>query len=94
MSFAYFLKDNLPQQATFVKRKLFDTVGLLKEDFKIVADWKFFIDCICKFNRSYLYVDKILSTFYLNGISSLSENMSVIYEEKQEVLKTDYPAFF
>lgn len=93
LSFAYFLKDNLPQQATFVKRELFNDVGLFKDDFKIVADWKFFIDCVCKYNKSYLYVNKTLTTFYLDGISSFTENMKVIYEEKQFVLKKDYSAY-
>ena len=93
LSFAHFLKDNLPQQSTFVKRELFNDLGLFKDDFKIVADWKFFIDCICKFNKSYLYVDKTLTTFYLDGISSFPENMKVIFEEKQVVLKKGYPAY-
>ena len=93
LSFAYFLKDNLPQQATFIKRKLFDITGLFKEDFKIVADWKFFIECVCKYQVSYFHVDKILTVFYLGGLSSLPENMKVIYEEKQEVLKKDYSPY-
>lgn len=93
LSFAYFLKDNLPQQATFVKRDLFDTVGSFKEDFKIVADWKFFIDSICKFNRTYLHVNKTLTVFYRDGLSSFPENMKVIFDEKQEVLKGDYSAY-
>ncbi len=93
LSFAYFLKDNLPQQATFIRRDLFYTIGTFKEDVKIVADWKFFLDCICKHNRSYLYVNRILTTFYQDGISSFPENMKIIFDEKQEVLKTDYPAY-
>ena len=93
LSFAYFLKDNLPHQATFMKKELFKTIGLFKEDFKIVADWKFFIDCVCKHNRSYLHVNETLIFFYLGGISSVPENLEVIYNEKQEVLQSDYSPY-
>jgi glycosyltransferase involved in cell wall biosynthesis len=93
LSFAYFLKDNLPHPSIFIKKELFQTVGLFKEDFKIVSDWKFFIDSVCKYNASYLHVNNTLTTFYLDGISSLSENKVVIDAEKKEVLQSDYSAY-
>lgn len=93
LSFAYFLKDNLPHPSIFIKKELFQTVGLFKDDFKIVADWKFFIDSVCKHNASYLHIDKILATFYLDGISSLPVNKVIIDAEKQEVLQSDYSAY-
>lgn len=93
LSFAYFLKDNLPHQATFIKKNIFKKVGLFKEDFKIVADWKFFIDCVCKYNSSYLHVNETLIFFYLGGVSSFPENLAVIYNEKQQVLKSDYQPY-
>lgn len=93
LSFAYFLKDSLPHPAIFIKRVLFQKVGLFKEDFKIVGDWKFFIDSICKYNCNYLHVDKVLTTFYFDGISSKLENRAIIEKEKQEVLQTNYVAY-
>lgn len=93
LSFAYFLKDSLPHPAVFIKKELFQTVGLFKEDFKIVSDWKFFIDSVCQYNCKYLHVDKVLTTFYLNGISSQFENRIVIHKEKQEVLQFSYAAY-
>jgi len=93
LSFAYFLKDNLPHPAIVIKKELFQTVGLFNEDFKIVSDWKFFIDSVCMYNCKYLHVDKILTTFYLDGISSLFENRHIIDKEKQEVLQSGYAAY-
>lgn len=93
LSFAYFLKDNLPHQATFIKKTLFDRVGMYKEDFKIVADWKFFIDSICKYNVSYLHVNLTMTTFYVDGISSFPENKKIIDAEKKKVLEADYLAY-
>lgn len=46
LSFSYFVKDTLPHPATFIKRDAFAKTALYKEDFKILSDWKFFIDAI------------------------------------------------
>jgi glycosyltransferase involved in cell wall biosynthesis len=93
LSFAYFVKDTLPHPATFIKKDLFQKVGFYKEDFKIVSDWKFFLDAVCKYKATYLYVDKTLSVFYRDGMSSKPENKNVIYSEKQQVLESDYKPF-
>lgn len=93
LSFAYFLKDSLPHPAIFINRNLFQKVGLFKDDFKIVADWKFFIDSVCRYNASYFHVDTTLTIFYLDGISSLLENRIIIDKEKQEVLQSNYAAY-
>ncbi|MCG9793902.1 glycosyltransferase family 2 protein [Flavobacterium algicola] len=93
LSFAYFLKDNLPHPSIFIKKDLFKTVGYFDDNLKIVADWKFFIDSICRFNASYLHVDKTLTTFYFDGISSLPKNKGIIDHEKDQVLKSNYVAY-
>lgn len=93
LSFAYFLKDNIPHQATFMKKSLFENFGVYDEDLKIVADWKFFIDCICKHQVSYKYLNKTLVNFYLGGISSNPNNQRRMETEKQEILASNYKAF-
>lgn len=93
LSFAYFLKDNLPHPSIFIKKDLFGKVGLYQEDFKIVSDWKFFIDSVCRYNSKYVHVNKTLTTFYLDGISSLIENKSIIDQEKKIVLQSDYACY-
>lgn len=93
LSFAYFLKDNLPHPATFIKKDLFQKVGFFKEDFKIVSDWKFFIDSVCRYSCKYLHINQTLTTFYLDGISSQFENRAIIEKEKQAVLQSSYTAY-
>lgn len=93
LSFSYFVNDTLPHPATFIKRGLFQKIGVYKEDFKIVSDWKFFIDAVCKGNASYEHINKPLSTFYIGGMSSNPENRSIKFKEKEEVLKNDYSAY-
>jgi glycosyltransferase involved in cell wall biosynthesis len=93
LSFSYFTKDTLPHPATFIRASLFSKLGMYDESLKIVSDWKFFLESICKFNCSYIRVDEILTTFYLDGLSSDPKNKVLIFEESQQVLKSGFQAF-
>jgi glycosyltransferase involved in cell wall biosynthesis len=93
LSFSYFVKDTLPHPATFIKKELFDRIGLYDENLKIVSDWKFFMDAICKNNVSYKKVDDTLSEFHLDGLSSKAESRNIIFSEKQAVLRSEYAAY-
>jgi glycosyltransferase involved in cell wall biosynthesis len=84
LSFSYFMKDTLPHPSTFIKSSLFGIVGLYDEDLKIVSDWKFFILALFKHNCSYLQIDTILSTYYLDGISAADTNCSLIVEDYEQ----------
>lgn len=93
LSFNYFLNDTLPHPATLIKRSLFNKVGLLNEKNKIVSDWSFFTDAVCKFNATYKHVKSNITSFSANGISSLPENSMVIFSEKKDFLLKNYSAF-
>lgn len=93
LSFSYFVKDTLPHPATFIKREAFLKTNLYKEDFKILSDWKFFIDAICKYNLTYVKIDKTLSTFYIGGMSSNPNNRKLKHDERYQVLEQDYAVF-
>ena len=93
VSFQHFVEGSLPHPASFIKRTIFDRVGLYDESLKIVADWKFFLDAICRFNVSYKHIDTTISVFYLNGLSSLEKNQALLQQEKQSVFMKDYPMF-
>ena len=93
LSFSYFVKDTLPHPATFIKKEAFEKTNLYNESLKITADWKFVIDAICKYNLTYKKVNATFSVFYLGGMSSNPENRTIKYNEIQQVLKSDYPAY-
>lgn len=93
LSFSYFVKDTLPHPATFIKATLFDKVGMYDERLKIVSDWKFFIESVCKFNSTYRHIEEIVSIFYLDGFSSDSNNQDLISGERQYVLNSNFQAF-
>lgn len=93
VSFSYLVEDTLPHPATFIKANLFAKFGLFDEDLKIVSDWKFFIETICKHNATYKRIDEVLSTFYLDGLSSDPKNSELIKMEKQQVLRSGFSAY-
>lgn len=93
LSFSYFVEDTLPHPATFIKKEVFSKTNLYKEDFKILSDWKFFIDAICKYNASYIKINKTLSTFYIGGMSSNPENRIIKHNERQQILENEYAVF-
>jgi glycosyltransferase involved in cell wall biosynthesis len=94
LSFSHFIHDTLPHPATFIKASLFSKVGSYDEDLKIVSDWKFFILALFKYNCSYIKINEILTTYYLDGISSDLTNKKLIYEERQNVFNTDFKNYF
>ena len=93
LSFSYFVKDTLPHPATFIAKNAFEKTNLYNEELRILSDWKFFIDAICKFNLTYKKINTTLSTFYIGGMSSNPANRAIKHNEKQQVLEQDYPAF-
>jgi glycosyltransferase involved in cell wall biosynthesis len=80
----------LSHQATLFKKTLFDTLGMYDENLKIVSDWKFMILAFFKHNCSYLKVNEVMSTFYLDGISTLTD----FSFEKDQVLKEYFSDYF
>ena len=93
ISFSYLYKDTLPHQSTYIKKALFDRIGYYDENLLIAADWKFFIQTICKFNASYGYLDKVLSLYNLEGLSAQKENIIKLKKERAALLQTEFSAY-
>jgi len=87
LNFNYFVENSIPHQASFIKRKLFDLVGLYNEQLRISSDWKFFLDAIIKFNSTYKKIELFISNFDVNG---LSNNLKLVEEEKFKVISNEY----
>lgn len=87
LTFSYFVKDTLPHPASLIKRACFNEF-LFDENLKIASDWKFFMLGICKRKFSYLYINKVISSFYQDGISSKMPQL--VAQERQKVLNEDF----
>ena len=70
----HLLRNSLPHQATFIKRKLFDEYGLYDDTLKIVADWKFFVQCIILHNATIENLCIPVTYYEGGGLSDHAEN--------------------
>lgn len=68
-------------QASFCRRDLFERYGYFDDSYAIVADKKFFINCLGFHDASFKYVDMDVANFDVNGISSATEGP---WHEKHE----------
>ena len=91
LSFSYLYHDLPPHQSTFIKKKLFNDYGNYDESLKIVADWKFLILALLKYNATYKHVDKVFTNFYLGGVSGNSESFKLMQAEREIVLNKEFP---
>ena len=81
--------DRINHQACLIKSELFTKFGLYSEKYKIASDWKFFIDSIIIGNATVRYIDKNISFFDVEGISSISQEKA--HEETMEILRLTFP---
>lgn len=68
-------------QASFCRRDLFERYGYFDDSYAIVADKKFFINCLGFHDASFKYIDFDVADFDVNGISSATEGS---WHEKHE----------
>ncbi|PTX12972.1 glycosyltransferase family 2 protein [Sphingobacterium faecium] len=90
----FLFKASLPHPASFIKKDLFSRYGMYDQQYKIIADWVFFITVIIKENVSYRHIDQVISNFDTEGMSSKAENLSQIFEEKAEFLRENFSFFY
>lgn len=93
ISFDYLYTDTLAHQSTFIKRELFDKVGLYDEDYIIVSDWKFFIEALTFYKATYKAVHTILSVYNLDGLSATAKGTNIRKQERRTILKNDFSFF-
>ena len=93
LTFKNFYKGTIPHPSTFIKKRLFDIVGLYDESLKIVSDWKFFLLATAKFNCTCKHIPLIITAYNFDGLSSKPENLKLIEEERSQVLSEDFSFF-
>jgi len=76
----------LAHQSTFIKRNLFDNLGLYREDFKYNSDIDFWYRSIIINGASTQKLDLVISDYNLEGISSLDHKTKQYKEEISTIL--------
>lgn len=69
-SITYFLSSTIPHQATFIKRDLFKKIGCYDINYKISADWVFWIKAVIENKCTINLLNKKISYMEMGGISS------------------------
>ena len=93
LNFKYFLRSALPHQATLIKSSLFVKFGLYDETLQISSDHNFFLLTIVKHHCTYFHLDKPISVYYFNGISSDPNKAIQNTKEKNNALDRYFSDF-
>lgn len=76
----------LAHQSTFIKRTLFETCGLYREDFKYNSDIAFWYKAIIDHHATTQRIDVITTDYNLDGISSKENSDPQFLAEHAEIL--------
>lgn len=94
LDFDYLRFSTVRHPAAFIKHSLFNAYGGYDESFRIVSDWKFFLDVLIKYNCSYTHWHRVISDFNTEGISQRSEMNELEQKERQKVFDEFLPRFY
>lgn len=88
ISMAYFYNHTLPHQASFIRCEIMKKYRY-DESYKIVSDWKFFIETLVLNECTYKRIYSIIANYDVHGISST--NIELMAKENQFVLTSMFP---
>lgn len=84
LTFEHMMNDTLWHPVSFISRTLFLKVGFYDTNYKIVADYDWFLKAIFKYNAKLFHANLTISKFYLDGLSSLDKNAHTIKIERKK----------
>lgn len=90
ISFLGFYTGSLNHSSAYIRRSLFNRYGMYDEGFKIVSDWKWFLQAIILGGEKPVYVDMDVTLFDMNGISE--KNKALEKTERRRVLNEMIPS--
>jgi len=93
LTFGFFYDGELNHQAVFTKRSLFSDYMYYNEDYKICADWEFFIVTVCLHNFTFKHLKEVICYYDYSGFSAQVENLPIYIQERETTLRKYFPAF-
>lgn len=94
LKFSFFVDSAIAHQSAIVKRTLFEKVGYFNENYKVFADWEFFVCAICKYDVPYQHLDLIVVNYDMGGISSQSDIQKKYKTEKELTYQKYFSLFY
>lgn len=86
----YFFKSTIMHQSTLIKKELFEKYGNYNEDYRLCADYDFWIRTIIANNCSTRYIPHFLSYYDRNGLTSAPRHTRM--DEHLAILANYLPA--
>jgi glycosyltransferase involved in cell wall biosynthesis len=93
LNFSFFYTSSINHQSTFIRRSLFEKYFYYNENYRIAADWEFFVYTICKENVPYRYLKRTIAIYDFTGISSNPKSSELFIKEKSQTFQRYFPAF-
>lgn len=94
LKFSFFVDSAIAHQSAIVKRTLFEKVGYFNENYKVFADWEFFICAICKYDVPYKHLGLVVANYDMSGVSSDATTQKKYSLEREETYKKYFPHFY
>ena len=92
ITFLGFYIGTLNHSPAFIRKELFDKYGRYDESFRIVSDWKWYMQAIIFGRENPVYLDLDVTSFDMNGISETNKDLDRM--ERRRVLEEQInPAF-
>lgn len=88
---SFLIRKSLPHQASFIKKSLFNSIGLYNEQNRFESDWEFFLRAILVDKCSTKCFENVIAFFEMGGLSSNPKLHDVKYSEKKEVIQRVLP---
>lgn len=83
-----FLIESLPHPSCFIRKSVFEKIGLMDENFRITSDYEFFLRALLKYKCSTKYIPIPVAVFNLEGISSKHEHSQTAKLERKKAQET------
>jgi glycosyltransferase involved in cell wall biosynthesis len=84
-----FYRGTIEHTSAYIRRAMFDVVGMYDESLRIVSDWKWYFDAVVNHNAQVVFTDIYVSYFDNTGISST--NQSLDKAERRQILEQILP---
>jgi glycosyltransferase involved in cell wall biosynthesis len=85
----FFQTRTICHQSAFIAKSLFSTIGLYDEQYKIVSDWKHFLEAYLN-GANFVYVDKLICNYLGGGVSETKEGLEKIKLERKKIVAEKY----
>ncbi len=85
-----FYRGTIEHTSAYIRRSLFDKVGMYDETLLIVSDWKWYFEAVLHHYAQVVFTDIYVSYFDNTGISST--NLVLDKAERRKILEQMFPA--